>query len=248
MPSLFVKAKMALRNEGVGGLASGVCRYTSENYRRLLIPYAVSHISRLRDAPKDQVFDLTYTWLSGLIRPCQSKFELAEIVRILEETRPKVILEIGTAFGGSLFWWCRAAADDATIVTMDLPNGYWNHRDPLYRSFARPGQDLHLVLADSHTQDGLGRVREILQGRQIDFLFIDGDHSYEGVAADFEMYAPLVAANGLIGFHDIVPGPPELVGGVPRFWEEIKTSYGVREIVEDRAQTGCGIGVIEVAR
>jgi hypothetical protein len=33
-------------------------------------------------------------------------------------------------------------------------------------------------------------------------LFIDGDHRYEGVRRDFEMYSPLVGAGGLIAFHD----------------------------------------------
>jgi len=45
-----------------------------------------------------------------------------------------------------------------------------------------------------------------------DFLFIDGDHTYEGVEGDFEMYSPLVRRGGIIAFHDIVPGPPENVG------------------------------------
>jgi hypothetical protein len=30
----------------------------------------------------------------------------------------------------------------------------------------------------------------------VDFLFIDGDHTYEGVKKDFEMYSPLVRREG----------------------------------------------------
>jgi hypothetical protein len=48
-------------------------------------------------------------------------------------------------------------------------------------------------------------------------LFIDGDHTYEGVRRDFEMYSPLVRKGGIIAFHDIYPGPEESVGGVPKF-------------------------------
>lgn len=37
---------------------------------------------------------------------------------------------------------------------------------------------------------------------QIDFLFIDGDHSVEGCRSDFEMYSPKISSGGFIAFHD----------------------------------------------
>lgn len=36
----------------------------------------------------------------------------------------------------------------------------------------------------------------------LDFVFIDGDHSYAGCLADIEAWAPKVKAGGLIGGHD----------------------------------------------
>lgn len=42
----------------------------------------------------------------------------------------------------------------------------------------------------------------ILQGIKIDVLFIDGDHSYEGVKKDFELYSKILSPNGIIIFHD----------------------------------------------
>jgi predicted O-methyltransferase YrrM len=58
-------------------------------------------------------------------------------------------------------------------------------------------------------------IKNILDDRKVDFLFIDGDHTYEGVTRDFEMYSPLVKRGGIIAIHDIVPASPENVGGVP---------------------------------
>ena len=89
-------------------------------------------------------------------------------------------------------------------------------------------------------------VKGILNGKELDFLFIDGDHTYEGVRKDFEMYGKLVVKGGVIAFHDIVPGPPESVGGVPKFWNEIKHSFNYVEFVKDWKQGGYGIGVIYV--
>ena len=42
----------------------------------------------------------------------------------------------------------------------------------------------------------------VLQDIKIDFLFIDGDHSYEGVKKDFELYSKLLNENGVIMIHD----------------------------------------------
>jgi predicted O-methyltransferase YrrM len=38
--------------------------------------------------------------------------------------------------------------------------------------------------------------------KPIDFLFIDGDHSFEGVRADFEMFRQWLTASALVIFHD----------------------------------------------
>lgn len=37
----------------------------------------------------------------------------------------------------------------------------------------------------------------------LDFVFIDGDHSYEGVKADIEAWRPKVRSGGMIAGHDI---------------------------------------------
>jgi len=42
----------------------------------------------------------------------------------------------------------------------------------------------------------------IRQGIRIDYLHIDGDHSYEGVKKDFELYSTIMNPNGIISIHD----------------------------------------------
>ena len=99
------------------------------------------------------------------------------------------------------------------------------------------------------------RVKALANGAQIDFLFIDGDHSYEGATADYELFSPMVAADGLIGFHDIIPDYLERYGkranadsgGVPTLWAEIKARHpnATTEFVCDYAQDGFGIGLLD---
>ena len=160
-------------------------------------------------------------------------------------------MEIGTAGGGTLFLFTWVADPEAKIISIDLPGGpfgggYPKWKMPLYKSISREEQKIYLIRKDSHDPQTLKEVKRILGSEKIDFLFIDGDHTYEGVKKDFKMYTPLVRKGGIIAFHDIVPGSSEKVGGVPEFWKEIKMKYKYIEIVKNWNQSNYGIGVIFV--
>jgi len=111
-----------------------------------------------------------------------------------------------------------------------------------------------LIQGDSHSIETLRKIEGILRNNRVDFLFIDGDHSYEGVKKDFEMYSPLVRKGGIIAFHDIIPDyytkygikTYSWSGEVHKFWNEVKEKYEHLEIVKDRSQDGAGIGVLFV--
>ena len=205
-----------------------------------------------RDAPVDveSAYDFVAEFSYGEISPspAQIRQEMMALLLRLADQPPGVILEIGTFRGGTLFLFTRVAAPDATLVTVDMESGpfgggYPRAWAPLLRSFARERQRVHLVRGDSHAASTLARVRSLLN-EPIDFLFIDGDHTYEGVRADFQTYAPLVCAGGMIALHDIVDGRPDIVGGVPRFWREIRRRYETEELVADRNRDGYGIGLV----
>jgi hypothetical protein len=49
-----------------------------------------------------------------------------------------------------------------------------------------------------------------------------------------------------MALHDIVEGAPADIGGVPRFWREIKSVHRHTEMVRDWQQGGYGIGVLYV--
>lgn len=197
-----------------------------------------------RDALLDLVFDFERAGVR--IAPIQKRSELQGLVDRVADLGARGVLEIGTAHGGTLFALTHAAGDDAILVSVDLPReGYRRTRAPLYRSFARERQQVRLVRADSHRTETVEAVRSALDARPVDFLLIDGDHSYDGVRRDYELYTPLVREGGLIAFHDIVEGAPENVGGVPRFWREVRAlAADTEELVEDPAQGGLGIGLL----
>jgi len=75
------------------------------------------------------------------------------------------------------------------------------------------------------------------------YVHIDGDHSYEGVSLDFELYWPKVEKGGFLAIHDIFsPDKDGNFYGTRKFWEEIKKAgnYKLIEIKEDP-----GVGIIQ---
>lgn len=196
----------------------------------------------------ETIFPMIWDYAGGYFRPIQQDSEFIELARRVWLLQPKVILEIGTHWGGTLHMWTRMATEDATIISVDLPGGefgggYSEIRIPLYESFRRPSQQLHLLREDSHSPETLAKVKNILSGRPVDFLLIDGDHTYSGVKQDFEMYTPLVRKGGLIAFHDIAKSYDRTE--VEKFWNEVKVGRSVTELCHHPSGI-YGIGIIEV--
>jgi predicted O-methyltransferase YrrM len=185
------------------------------------------------------------------IAPMQLQGEFLKALSILRQLRPERVVEIGTATGGSLFAFARVCADDALLVSIDLPGkhlgyGYPVPRSALYEGFTFGSQRIDLLRGDSHSEAMRDRVVTILEGQPVDLLFIDADHSYEGVARDYELYSPLVAPDGVVMFHDVNEHP---VYGVSRFWSEVRKAHeaaggSVIEIVELPHRPGMGLGLL----
>lgn len=183
----------------------------------------------------------------------QSPPEIFEFVKFLADRDLRKILEIGTFRGGTLYVWCQLLRDKAgaMVVSVDLPGGkfgggYAVGSEDLFQAFCQHGQKLICLKGDSHSSGMVAKVAEELLGDQLDFLFIDGDHSFAGVKADFENYKRFVKKGGVIAFHDIVKRPSESGIQVDAFWESIKSDYEYYEFVGSPPYRSIGIGAIIV--
>lgn len=201
------------------------------------------------DLPLGEALELArgLEWPGGRLRPTQATDEILWLLGLLEERRPSTIVEIGTDEGGTLFLWTRVAAPDASLVAVDArPLGLLGRRSPyavVRRGLARERQHIDVVMpADSQSPATVDRVKKLLGGRAVDFLFIDGDHSYDGVKRDFELWSPLVRPGGIVALHDTKPDHPT---GVPRFWAELKDRFRTEERVATDFPS-FGIGVVHV--
>ena len=206
----------------------------------------IEKINNVSDAVE---FAYSFQYFSFSIKTAQVKYEITKLLKVLKDLNPKTILEIGTAGGGTLYLFTRIIDPEATIISVDLPGGsygggYSEWKIPLYQSFTKKGQKIKLLRADSHNPKTFKLVKTVLADKKVDFLFVDGDHTYEGVKRDFNIYSSLVKEGGIIAFHDIVEHDPRSSCKVNKFWNELKNDYKYLEIIEDIKQKWAGIGVI----
>jgi Methyltransferase domain len=163
----------------------------------------------------------------------QKHEELAGFLALIADLEPlNIIVEVGAYAGGTLWAWQQLGA---RVIGVDMPP-YGMPDGPTVN-----GEGMTVILGDSHAQTTLDNLVAELGGEPIDVLFIDGDHTYEGVKADYEMYSPLVRPGGVIGFHDICTHPTMPFIEVDKFWMSL---VGDKEEILTPPLTWGGIGVI----
>lgn len=180
--------------------------------------------------------------------------EFAGLIDLVQNGEPKIILEIGAGNGGSTWAWTKISGVEKLIV-IDLPNGPWgNGKGPeeglIDHIASNSVTKIVFIAGNSANAEVFDAVKSELATSLIDFLFIDGDHSYAGVKTDFLTYSPLVRDGGLIAFHDICEHNEGTGCEVKKFWDELKESLKVENYAEFIAEptTWGGIGVLKMDR
>ena len=148
----------------------------------------------------------------------QNLWELDQFLAVIERHKPKRVLEVGSWHGGTLWHWLQfhgrvVAIDDEMRMAEE------------WKGWAKKAKaDLHLLQGYSQQESIVEAAREL---GPYDFIFIDADHRYEPVKADWENYSPMIAPGGIFAFHDTQHiGDPTY--GVERLWGEITAGPDVR--------------------
>ena len=130
--------------------------------------------------------------------------------------KPHNILEIG--FKGSTFHIFSELSTGKKVAVDIFDEG--RTKTAHYMMY---GHDFKLFIENSQTIETKNKVKEFCP--QYDLIFIDGDHSYNGVKKDFELYKDLLSPRGFVVFHDIDPDHifkgDKGGGDVWRFWQEL---------------------------
>src|SRR5262249_43712443 len=142
--------------------------------------------------------------------------ELAPLIGLLRARDLHTVVEIGSDRGGTFFAWCQLAEPDAVLISVDLPAS--NTDEDRLRAYGAPGQALFFPPADPHAAARGDKPGRILGDRRFVFRMIAGDHTCDGVLADYELSRPLRASAGYIAFHDFIPHTTDPACKVDVFW------------------------------
>jgi cephalosporin hydroxylase len=181
------------------------------------------------------------------VHTSQFEPEFSRLVALYRDLEPKTVLEIGTEYGGTLWYWTHLAKPGTKIanIEMVITRGHGMILPLMWQSWLPEGVELTTIQGRSQDAHVENQVVEYLGdlGDKIDFCFIDGDHTYKGVKHDFYVYG---MRSKVVVFHDLIRHKPHF--GVGQLFNELKPNYKTDEFWSDgpRHQPGGGIGVVYV--
>lgn len=238
-------AVRTIRNEGYPAFRKKLKTYLKELVRAPFI--GIPRKKSLRELVDYLVDD------SRLISASQDKDEFLELASVVKELEPKYVLEIGTARGGSLAMWCALTDAIGTVVSIDKPGGihgggypYWKWH--LYQwKLPKTSQLLFPLRCDAHSES-VAQYVNMYFPLGIDFIFLDADHTKEGVRREFELYWPFLSPGGLLVVADISKHPASFNVSAGEFWAEFKEQnqekYRMQEIINPLGIGWGGFGLI----
>jgi Methyltransferase domain len=167
---------------------------------------------------------------------------------VVEQVRPKVVVELGTETGFSYFVFCQAV-ERAGLATRCFAIDTWEGDDQT--GFYGP-EVYDSVTARNRRYSGFSTlVRATFDegsahfaAGSIDLLHIDGLHTYESALHDFEHWLPKLSEQAVVLFHDTNVHDKvfhDKVFGVWRLWSELTERYPHFEFPH-----GNGLGVLGV--
>lgn len=157
----------------------------------------------------------------------QNPDDLFWLIKKLNKLNPKVIMEIGSEWGGTIKIWDKILSDiqDNKLISLDIE--YKIKIKKFESNFVS-------IISDSKCEDTVDKIRNVLAGQLIDFLYIDGDHGYAACKEDYEKYSQFVRPGGIIAFHDIYTER----NNVGRFFNEISNKEKYQSGFIDSQGTG----------
>jgi predicted O-methyltransferase YrrM len=154
--------------------------------------------------------------------------EAALLYRLARDAESGPFAEIGRFKGGSTFVFAAA-----------LPAGIelWSYDLHVALRADMPGSELDAELRGALERYGLASKVHLVVGdsraveppsTDLELLFVDGDHTYEGAKADYDRWSAFVRPGGHLLFHDAVDpgGYGNVYPGVSRLVAEITRGDG----------------------
>ncbi|NET16486.1 MAG: hypothetical protein F6K08_28525, partial [Okeania sp. SIO1H6] len=173
------------------------------------------------------------------------RFQLYYVLRQLLpiSQSPLRFVEIGSFAGSSLFLTCRALRR----ISSELQG--FAIEPGLQPQFAQILQDFKSDV--THLRMFSGKATSQLEGvfaedgNQPVFIFVDGDHTYEGVREDIINYFPILAPGGVMMFHDYLP-PLDRENQDAIFFHHGGKEPGIRQACQELMEDTYGCEVLDI--
>ena len=134
----------------------------------------------------------------------QVRKEIYEFSKILLQNKTGLCAEIGFGFYGSTHILWREIFEKVVTIEYQLDR-VWAFRENtsnFFGNFIFNDNKSQFIFGSSHSPLSVDKLDQILKNKKLDLLFIDGDHKYESVMADYLLYKDFVSKGGIIAFHD----------------------------------------------
>ena len=134
---------------------------------------------------------------------------LLDLIKELGDNSQKNMIEIGSFVGESTVLFAQSFKE---VTAIDPFLEGYDETDPTSHSFDFDNvYQTYLDRTTIHSNintivDTSDNAVNELIGKEFDFIYIDGIHTYDQVKKDIENYLPLVKKGGVIGGHDYVNG------------------------------------------
>lgn len=125
---------------------------------------------------------------------------LQYLLNLFKGLNPKVYMEVGCAQLGTLLRFKENMNNGLCIGVDARDYPEWDEVDS-----KSSDSGIRLSSQGLYPKKVIVWLKRVLKGQQVDFLFIDGDHSIEGVTSDWESFSPFVHSGGIVAFHDYDP-------------------------------------------
>lgn len=173
------------------------------------------------------------------------------VLALLDEYRPKVVVELGSFYGASAIAMARSVrrwGGTVTCVdtwawtgelTQDGGTQMFRSQSPLMilscaRAMVEAGVSASIRLIPARTLDAAAHWTG-----PIDFLYVDADHSFKGAHTDLTAWFPHVRTGGVMAGDDY---NHPMYPGVKEAWDDFERSYRLR--LTRSAPTGHGIQLV----
>lgn len=162
---------------------------------------------------------------------------------IVQQTRPRVYVELGTHTGNSYFAFCQSirelklASKAYAVDTWQGDDQAGFYGDEVFREVSEHNKlysDFSTLIRKTFDQ-----ALDSFAEKSIDLLHIDGLHTYEAVKHDFESWLPKLKPNAIVLFHDSNVHFDTF--GVHKLWTELSQKYGTVEFLHSH-----GLGILEI--